>query len=177
MNIGEKIKYFRKQKGLTIKELSSITNLSIGFISNLERDFNSPSISNLQQICEALDVNLIELMGDNASKSVIIKKDHRQKIFKNCTDNISFELITDPNKPLTGVCSVIKENSDFCELSWGHNYDEVGVIIQGQLEIEINNKTNILKEGDSVYIEKFSPHRYKNPFDIPCICYWFSCKA
>ncbi len=30
MQLGEKIKYYRKKKGLTIKELSELTNLSIG---------------------------------------------------------------------------------------------------------------------------------------------------
>ncbi|MGL5190192.1 MAG: helix-turn-helix domain-containing protein, partial [Cetobacterium sp.] len=46
MEISEKIKLLRKDRGLSIKELSEKTGLSVGFISNLERDINSPSIAN-----------------------------------------------------------------------------------------------------------------------------------
>ena len=60
MKLGEKIKAIRKKLGYTLQELSEKTELSIGFLSNIERDLNSTSISNLQQICKALNVNLME---------------------------------------------------------------------------------------------------------------------
>ncbi len=81
MQLGEKIKYYRKKKGLTIKELSELTNLSIGFISNLERDLNSPSVSNLQQICEVLGINLMEILKSTEDKEYIVCKDNRNEIF------------------------------------------------------------------------------------------------
>ncbi len=81
MQLGEKIKYYRKKKGLTIKELSELTNLSIGFISNLERDLNSPSVSNLQQICEVLGINLMEILKSTEDKEYIVCKDNRSEIF------------------------------------------------------------------------------------------------
>ncbi|MCS4455498.1 helix-turn-helix domain-containing protein [Clostridium botulinum] len=81
MQLGEKIKYYRKKKGLTIKELSELTNLSIGFISNLERDLNSPSVSNLQQICEVLGINLMEILKSTEDKEYIVCKDSRSEIF------------------------------------------------------------------------------------------------
>ncbi len=81
MQLGEKIKYYRKKKDLTIKELSELTNLSIGFISNLERDLNSPSVSNLQQICEVLGINLMEILKSTEDKEYIVCKDSRNEIF------------------------------------------------------------------------------------------------
>ncbi len=81
MQLGEKIKYYRKKKGLTIKELSELTNLSIGFISNLERDLNSPSVSNLQQICEVLGINLMEILKSTEDKEYIVCKNNRSEIF------------------------------------------------------------------------------------------------
>ena len=64
MKLGEKIKTIRKNKDYTLKQLSEITGLSIGFLSNIERDLNSPSINNLQQICSALGINLMEILDE-----------------------------------------------------------------------------------------------------------------
>ena len=45
MKIGAKVKELRVQKGLTQEELADRTELSKGFISQLERDLTSPSIA------------------------------------------------------------------------------------------------------------------------------------
>ena len=75
MKLGEKIKAIRKKLGYTLQELSEKTELSIGFLSNIERDLNSPSISNLQQICQALNVNLMEILDNTLNLSPVTKKD------------------------------------------------------------------------------------------------------
>ena len=50
MQIGAKIKALRLKKGLTQEELGERTDLSKGYISQLERDLNSPSIETLFSI-------------------------------------------------------------------------------------------------------------------------------
>ena len=50
-NIGQRIKEIRKSKSITIQKLSQFTDLSVGYLSNLERNQASraaatPSISN-----------------------------------------------------------------------------------------------------------------------------------
>ena len=50
MEIGEKIKRLRTKLGLTQEELAARTELSKGFISQLERDLTSPSIATLMDI-------------------------------------------------------------------------------------------------------------------------------
>ena len=43
MDIGGKIRKLRKQKGLTLEELASRSELTKGFLSQLERNLTSPS--------------------------------------------------------------------------------------------------------------------------------------
>ncbi len=45
MEIGEKLRNLRIQKNLTQEELGERTDLSKGYISQLERDLSSPSIA------------------------------------------------------------------------------------------------------------------------------------
>ena len=49
-NIGQRIKEIRKSKSITIQKLSQFTDLSVGYLSNLERNQASPTLSNLQRI-------------------------------------------------------------------------------------------------------------------------------
>ena len=58
MEIGNKIKRLRLQRGLTQEELAARTELSKGFISQLERDITSPSIATLLDILEALGADV-----------------------------------------------------------------------------------------------------------------------
>ena len=54
VEIGRKIKQLRIQKGLTLEELASRSELTKGFLSQLERELTSPSIATLNDIVEAL---------------------------------------------------------------------------------------------------------------------------
>lgn len=56
--IGKKIKELRISKDLTLKDLSEQTELSIGYLSQLERGLTSPAISSLQSIAQVLGIHL-----------------------------------------------------------------------------------------------------------------------
>lgn len=177
MQLGEKIKHFRKQKGFTIKQLSELTNLSNGFISNIERDLNSPSVSNLQQICKVLDINIVDLIQtSDDTQSMIVRKEDRQNFFETSDDRVKFELLSPKDKKLTAISIVLEPHSNYGNTSWGHNYEEIGIVIEGCLEIKIENEVYFLNKGDSIYINKFTPHNYRNSGDTTCISHWFSIK-
>lgn len=159
----------------TLKELSDITGLSVGFLSNIERNLNSPSISNLQQICQALNVNLMEILDENASESPVTTKAQRQEIFSNPDSQVKIENIIVGKNSINGIVITIpKKTEQYSDMSWGHSYDEVGVVIEGELAIELDKEIYNLKEGDTIFIKSFTPHRYKNPIDKKSVVYWFS---
>ena len=64
MEIGRKIKQLRIQKGLTLEELASRSELTKGFLSQMERDLTSPSIATLNDILEALGTTLAEFFKE-----------------------------------------------------------------------------------------------------------------
>ena len=65
MDIGNKIKQLRMRKGLTLEELASRSELTKGFLSQLERNLTSPSIDSLSDILEALGSNLAEFFKED----------------------------------------------------------------------------------------------------------------
>ena len=63
--IGDTIRTTRKEKELTLKQMSRRTGLSISLLSQIERAESSPSISSLYKIAVALDSRIQDLFGDN----------------------------------------------------------------------------------------------------------------
>jgi DNA-binding NtrC family response regulator len=61
--IGRSIRELRKARGLTLKQMSRRTNLSVSLLSQIERAESSASVSSLFKVATALDVKLTELFG------------------------------------------------------------------------------------------------------------------
>ena len=62
--IGQSIRRFRKEQGLTLKQLSRRTGLSVSLLSQIERAESSASVSSLYKLSAALDVRLTDLFGN-----------------------------------------------------------------------------------------------------------------
>ena len=60
--VGNRIKDIRKKKSLTITELAKYTDLSVGYLSNIERNQTSPTLRNLSTICSALNISLRDII-------------------------------------------------------------------------------------------------------------------
>ena len=63
--IGDTIRAMRKERELTLKQMSRRTGLSISLLSQIERAESSPSISSLYKIAVALDSRIQDLFGAN----------------------------------------------------------------------------------------------------------------
>lgn len=74
MDIGGKIKMLRQANGLTLEELANRSELTKGFLSQLERDLTSPSITTLEDILEALGTNLQEFLVKNQQNKLFLKR-------------------------------------------------------------------------------------------------------
>ncbi len=61
--IGRHLRQFRKDQGLTLKQLSRRTGLSVSLLSQIERAESSASVSSLYKLSAALDVKLTQLFG------------------------------------------------------------------------------------------------------------------
>lgn len=91
INIGNKIKDLRCQKGLTQEELADRCELSKGFISQLERDLTSPSITTLMDILQCLGTDLKEFFNDSEDTQISFKEtDYFEKIDEELKNKIEW---------------------------------------------------------------------------------------
>lgn len=173
MLIGHTLKSLRQQKNLTLRELADATGLSVGFLSNLERDINSPTITSLNKICQALGTNLVNLLHPiEQNRDRVVRKSERQELFASKRSGIRYQLLSGRSGHLKPICISIEPGGDYVEIPLGHETDEFGIILEGSMEITVGSENYLLEEGDSIYIESYSPHKYRNTGNTRCISLW-----
>ena len=71
MELGTKIKRLRLQKNLTQEELADRCELTKGYISQLENELTSPSITTLEDILNALGTTFADFFKDEKEEKVV----------------------------------------------------------------------------------------------------------
>ena len=71
MDIGKKLKELRLQNDLTLGDLASRSELTKGFLSQVERGLTTPSIATLEDILEALGSNLSDFFHEEEEKQIV----------------------------------------------------------------------------------------------------------
>jgi transcriptional regulator with XRE-family HTH domain len=171
--VGDIIKVIRKSKGFTLKQMSNDLGLSIGFLSNLERNINSPTLDSLQKICEYLEINIVDLLEAPPKEELLMKKCDRRIVFEK-KGEIKYEMVNNGENSIKGICIIMEKGANYKNFSWGHNSDELGVVFKGKMSIDTGDVNYILEEGDSLYIPAHTTHSLVNIGDDQCISYWFN---
>lgn len=172
-NIGKKLRSLRKKNKLTLKQLSEATELSIGYLSNLERDACSPTLDNIQKICGILDTSLSELLESGFENRMIIHKNERKVTFER-EGFVRYESIVFGENMMEGLCITLEPHTHYDNSNWTHNYDEMGLVFEGEMEITIGRERFPLEEGDAFYIKAKTNHSLSNNSDKRCVSYWIS---
>ena len=90
MQIGKKIKNLRLKKGLTQEELGERTDLSKGYISQLERDLSSPSIETFFSILEVLGCTPKQFFDEEEQNQKVVYEEEDQTILLMKNEAIKF---------------------------------------------------------------------------------------
>lgn len=172
MKLGEKIRELRKEKKMSIEQLSKVSGLSTGLISQMERDITVPSVTSLWEVAKALDVPMNYFFDEYDKDTLIVRKNERKKIMLP-KSNITYELLS-PNLNRKMEFLLIELEPGMCSSAdqISHEGEECGYMIQGSMEIKWGSKVFILHEGDSIYYDSTIPHRFINISDITAISVW-----
>lgn len=163
MQIGTKIKSLRLKKGLTQEELGERTDLTKGYISQLERDLNSPSIETLFSLLEVLGCKPKDFFDDETESEKIVYTKEDQTIFIDHDKKYEVEWLipTSNEKEMEPVFITLQKNAEFkkFEPSLAESFIYV---VNGRMRVVIGNEEYIANEGDSVYYEASSNHQIFN---------------
>lgn len=160
MDLGEKIKQMRNQLGLTQAELADRCELTKGYISQLENNLNSPSITTLTDILSALGSNLAEFFKEDVEEKVVFSKE--EFIEKDADGVILKWLIPNAQKNMMEPVLVELAENATTATDIPHEGEEFGYVLEGKIAIALGKKYYLCKKGEAFYYPASKPHSILN---------------
>ncbi len=172
--IGEKLKKLRREKKLTLKQLAALAGCTDAALSKIERGEVTPTISLLKKAVNVLGVTLSEFLSNDEHEedSIVIRKEERVRIDFHDEKIISHQLVRNlKNKKLQPLYEIIKPGGGSGGV-YTHQGEEFGIVLEGELEITVDDETYIIREGDSFWYRSTRPHGFRNNSDRDVKVLW-----
>lgn len=86
--IGQRVKYYRKQSGLTQEQLAERVNISDVYLSRIENGAAKPTLDVYANICSTLRCDLSALFSNVSTESERYQSDRILELFQSCTPRV-----------------------------------------------------------------------------------------
>ena len=170
--IGERIRDLRNRNGLTQQELADRTELTKGFISQLERGQVSASVVTLFDLIECLGTTPAEFFRNEDEKVVFSENEYFEKIDEE--GNSIQWIVPSAQKYQMEPLLVSVAPHGTLEEDKPHNGEEFGYLISGRLNLHLGEKVYHIKAGESFYYQAAVAHYITNPSNRPAKLIWIS---
>jgi transcriptional regulator with XRE-family HTH domain len=163
--IGIKIRGLRKEKGLTLSEMARLCRCSSSLLSQIERGSVNPSFSTLKAIGDALEISLAQLVKEASaveeSSSSLMKLKERKTL--TTEGGVQFQLLSrNVNVPFEFILNQWPPGTSTGKQPYTHEGEECGLLLEGELEVEVSGKIHQMKPGDTITLRSSAPHRISN---------------
>jgi len=180
--VGQRIRDLRHEHGLSLETIADRTDLSIGFLSQIERGLSSPSLRVLATLADVLGVGIAALFGstpndDPASGGVVTRQLQRAEL-KLWRTGISKQLLSPAGTEnrLNLFLVYLEPGGNTGDELYTHDGEEAGLVLEGEMTLTVDAETWSLKTGDSFRFASRRPHRFSNPAeDAKAVVLWVNC--
>jgi transcriptional regulator with XRE-family HTH domain len=177
-SIGGVIRRARKQQGLTLQQLAESSELSLSYLSQIERNLLNPSVGTLKRIADALDLPAGKLMfaseSGAARVTVAVLRKGQRKTVSFPQSSISYELLTPDLRRRASLLWLTAEPGAESGAAMTHEGEDVVVMLKGRLDVEVGGTWYELAAGDSIYFNSELPHRWCNRGKATAEAIWVS---
>lgn len=162
LTIGKNLQRLRKEKQLTLQDLSDITGVSKSMLGEIERSVTNPTITVLWKIADGLKIPFSTLISEECSDVTLVKKEDMETFVEKDEYSVCSIFKFDQNKKFEVYHLDFSPNSRHD--SSGHNkgVEEYVLVYEGELVIEVNSEKLSLKTGDSLLFKAENSHSYAN---------------
>jgi transcriptional regulator with XRE-family HTH domain len=168
---GQRIRDLRRRAGLTLQALSDQAGISVGFLSQVERDKGTPSLGTLAQLASSLGVSIEYFIATPRANDSITRGQERER-FAIADSSLQYErLSTDlPGGTLTSLMIHIPVGYS-SELT-KHAGEELIMLLEGTVRQTLGDSTFVLNTGDTLHFMGDTPHSFANIGNVPARMVW-----
>lgn len=177
-SMGGIIRKARLDRSMILQELSGKADLSISFLSQVERNLLTPSVSALKRIADVLDIPAGSLMfGAESRKGGVgiglVRRGNRKRVvFPD--SKIEYEMLTPDLRRRMSVLWLKAPPHAESGPVFAHDGEDTVIVLKGRLRIEIGGVWYELAKGDSIYFSSELPHRWQNNANTVAEVVWVS---
>jgi len=176
MLMGKIIQGLRKEKKMTLLELSEKSGVALATLSRIENSKMTGTLQSHINICKALETDITELYKDlslSKKKVEMQSRKARLDVFFHSKNASSEILISkDANKKMLPLIIKIAKGGSTHKEATKAGIEKFIYIASGRIEANIGDEKYHLTKGDTLYFESSAPHYFKNtgPGEASLIC-------
>jgi transcriptional regulator with XRE-family HTH domain len=164
--IGARIHFLRRQRNMTLEELSAASKLTKSFVSKIERGLSVPSISTAMRIAESFGLTVSQLLGEDgyADAVSVVRKDKRRSFMRpGSSSGYNYQMIADSKRYKRMEPYIMRPPLQFQDKRlFRHVGEELMFVLSGNVEVQVSGKSIRLGEGDTLYFDSHLPHRSRS---------------
>lgn len=173
--LGGRIRNRREALRMSLGEVAQKAGISSSALSQIENAKAFPSIVTLKSVADVLHITVGELIGENETikHSPLLIKGDKLFIKQNATGARIFSLShQEAGKQMGTYLIEMPPNSNTEAFFAEHTGQEFCHILQGEVQFEVDKKTFIASEGDSLYYNSFKHHKAINQKEMQASILW-----
>jgi transcriptional regulator with XRE-family HTH domain len=160
--VGFNLRQLRSAKGLTLDQLATLSELTRGYISLVERGLKTPSVAALLRLAAALDVNVTYLFDPNptpAPRYTLFRQQKRSAPVQEGGFDLLALAASRTQKRMEPF--LIRPRLKSAPRA-SHAGEEFLFVVSGGVAIKIDGEEILLEKGDCLYFSGETPHEVRS---------------
>lgn len=162
--IGTKLRFTRRLRSLTLKDVATASGCSESLLSKIENGHVTPSLKMLQRLTSALGLTVGQLFAQGA---------HPDNIVMRAATRVSFDTEQDGRGRIEPLAPHNGGHLLECHLHYfapgtgsggdiQHEGEEFGFVLEGEIELMVAGRRHVASAGDSFSYRSEQPHSFRN---------------
>lgn len=169
--VGALIRARRRQQHMTLEALGKSAEVSVGYLSQVERDHATPSLGTLASIARALGVGIDYFVAAPTAQTALSRAHERNRFSLDGSSIIYERLGTDfPGSTLSSFIMVVPPG--YRSETVAHEGEEILYVLEGSITQRLDNEEMLMSAGDSLHFRGNRPHSWSNHTDQPARLLW-----
>jgi XRE family transcriptional regulator, regulator of sulfur utilization len=163
IQVGATVRRLREMRGLTLRAVAEQAGFSASFLSQVENEQASPSISSMERLAAALGVTLgqfFETVEQNPAK--VIRADNRQTLYSGWSNARLESLAGGEFSRIQPILITLKPGGTSGKRPSPAPLEEFAFVLSGSVVLTIQELEHVLGEGDAVTIPRGALRRWQN---------------
>jgi electron transfer flavoprotein alpha subunit len=166
---GTLVRQLRQAREWRVEELAQATGQTPEFIEQVENDQLAPPVSFILGMAQAMQVDPDTFLHKEERSAI---RDRRAQAFYQRTQAYSYTTLTPEgaNSHLRAFMVTIEAHHDHKPVAYKHEGEEFIFVMEGDLELTLGAKSQVLKPGESIHFNSDTAHKLKSLSSQPTRC-------